>query len=81
MVTAAHFSVDQTEKLVILLVIEHGIVELVRKVLQPQTVVDRIAVDNLLLTRCSLRIDFNNIVDGFFLFSQIFLRCHRASRL
>ena len=64
----------------ILLVVEHGIVELVRKVLQPNAVADRVSVDNILRTFFSLRICFNSIVDGIILFSQIFLRCHMASR-
>ena len=80
MVSAAHFAVNQTEKLMILLVIEHGLVQLVGKMLQPQAVADRVAAYYLLRTRCSLRIGFNSIVDGFFLFSQIILGCHKASR-
>ena len=64
----------------ILLVIEHGLVQLVGKMLQPQAVADRVAAYYLLRMRCSLRIGFNSIVDGFFLFSQIILGCHKASR-
>ena len=59
----------------ILLVIEHGLVQLVGKMLQPQAVADRVAAYYLLRTRCSLRIGFNSIVDGFFLFSQIPYPC------
>ena len=80
MVSAAHLAVNQTEKFMVLLVAEHGLVQLVGKMLQPQTVADRVAADDLLRMRYSLRIGFNSIVDGFFLFSQIILGCHKASR-
>ena len=79
-VAAAQLAVNHAEQFVILLVVEHGIVELVRKVLQPNAVADRVSVDNILRTFFSLRICFNSIVDGIILFSQIFLRCHMASR-
>ena len=79
-VAAAQLAVNHAEQFVILLVVEHGIMELVRKVLQPDAVADRVSVDNILRKLCSLRICFNSIVDGIILFSQIFLRCHMASR-